>query len=107
MTTRSCTDGCGWESYFIEIPAAEASAGISCEYLDVRPMWSGNEEGSGGLHRPPNGGACNPGLVSITTGVGDVCAKSCTEDSDCSLPDVLSCQEQACRLTEPWVDGND
>ncbi len=106
IATRSCTDGCGWQDYFVEIPADEQNAGISCRYLGTSSLWPEEQLEPGSLLGAPEDGTCDQDLVVIATDTGDICAEPCTEDADCSLPEIFSCQEQACRLTEPWVDGN-
>ena len=109
IATRSCT-ACGWSELTLEIPASDRPTGIVCRYLresyvvdhDVDP--SACPEYYGSPHRPSAGGQCDEGLVAVLLEPEwEICAAECSEEApECPLPELLSCQQDVCRLSETW-----
>jgi hypothetical protein len=65
---------------------------------DAQDTWLGS------LHRSPSDGECDAGLTAAEVESGLViCATECSPgDVECSLPELFTCQEGVCRLSETW-----
>jgi hypothetical protein len=103
IASRSCTGLCEWSHYSLVLPLGEELAGVVCRY--VHDVYFLNEEGwLGSLHRSPSDGECDAGLTAAEVESGLViCATECSPgDVECSLPELFTCQEGVCRLSETW-----
>lgn len=106
--TRNCSS-CGWATRAtLDISAATRPTGIVCRHL--RDNYVGQVEVdppeyalyAGSFLRPSAGGVCNEGLVPWELEPGwEICAAPCSEEAtECPLPELLSCQDSICELTE-------
>lgn len=103
LATRSCsTSDCRWTEESLTIPRTELKEGIRCRYVDWDGSGALRAMVKGKLGGPPDGDACDDGLVAVTFDASiSQCLKACSDDSDCPTP-LTECQEGACKLADPW-----
>jgi len=121
-------DNCGGDGKKerVHLPLSATSSGAICRYADNYALSQHARETDtcGKLHMPCLGeGECDsrgdPGQASSATATdfscedelvcassdpydNEVCYQPCESDADCPLPDIQSCQDNLCRLTETW-----
>ncbi len=110
-----CDAAGGTRGFSAELPIGENSSGILCRQADEEPLYnhailSGLE---GTLHMLCRSDVddtlpdCDDGLIceevkecsSLNPSCFNLCMAECSDDSDCPLPEVLSCQEGLCKLS--------
>jgi hypothetical protein len=96
------------EIYNYTFPLASAKTGVVCDYMDPNVLaWISMGSGAGKLHMPCRDvssaqGHCNTGLACTKMTSNSICLKTCAQDSDCPLPDLLKCTDGLCRLVQTW-----
>jgi len=95
--------------YDVTLPTTDTAQGILCRPADRGALfWQAGARGTTGeLNMPCDAGvptSCVAGLSCGPLAAGDDlrCLAPCSDDSDCPLPGVLSCQEKTCRLAHSW-----
>jgi len=93
--------------YDVTIPTKDAAQGIVCRPADHSALfWQAGALGTTGkLNMPCDAETpCVTGLVcGPLAGPDDLrCLAPCSGDSDCPLPEVLTCHEGTCQLTQTW-----
>jgi hypothetical protein len=104
IATRSCTGNCDWLRQSAALPVGESPAGNLCRYV---PSHASTRDPRaiplGTLHARSDDGQCESGLAPIEVEDGlQICAATCSTDSDCPLSDVLACEDGVCRIAQPW-----
>ncbi|HET7538780.1 MAG TPA: hypothetical protein VFK05_02880 [Polyangiaceae bacterium] len=95
--------------YEITLPTSSAAQGLLCRPAFRSAVeWQANALGTnGGLNMPCDPATASSCSAELSCGplasTDDLrCLARCSADSDCPLPEVLSCIEGTCRLTQTW-----
>lgn len=95
--------------YDVTLPTTDAAQGILCRPADRGALfWQAGTRGTTGeLNMPCDAATPTSCVAGFSCGPlaspDDLrCLAPCSDDSDCSLPGVLRCQDGTCRLTQTW-----
>jgi hypothetical protein len=99
VSSKGCTSAaCERSEETIALPLELKRSGTTCKYVDWNRVLA---RSLGGLHMPPDSGACNAGLKVALRGGQELCVSTCATDGNCPGPQGLfECKRGACALKD-------